>query len=390
MINSSINLKKTISLLCIIFVYICFFEPVYISQLFVPHLMCQLIVFGYASFLVIKLINRKKKWHKFTLLFVCYFIWIILVSLIKSNCELALIRIALASICILLNFEIRGFEYNRKVLLHVYFILLTINLLFNLLGYAYIDSVTNNGGWFLTGSNALIVYCLPATCVAYASIEVNKNKLISVFIIIISIYTAFLSETATTIFVLLLFAGIMVVQKLIHKKVINLKAGVWLIVVLFFIVVVFQIQEKIFIFRFIVQDLLGRELDFTARTYIWVESIKQFIAAPFIGNGYGYSFRVPVMANGFLADHAHNQYLQQLIQGGIVQGILFIMIIRETLRSVGRTKRIKENWCITATIIVGIMFLVEYYFTTSIFTLFAILYYYGLNYGTFDNKYSYR
>jgi O-antigen ligase len=294
-----------------------------------------------------------------------------------SNLKMSLVRIIITTIGITYSYELYGFENNRKSMLYAMSLLLFINIVTHFFAYNLIDSVTNNGGWFLTGANALIVYCLPAACVALTSVEVNKERLLSVILLGVAVWTAFLSETATSIFTLTLLTAIVIVQRLIRKNIINLRVGIVAIVSVFIIVVLFQAQGKIFIIRYIVQDLLHRDLDFTARTYIWVESIKQIISSPVLGHGYGYSFRVPVGLSGFTADHAHNQYLQQFIQGGIIQGILFILVIRETIESIKGVNTRKGSCCVPSIIVTGIMFLFEYYFTASINTLFIFFYFYG-------------
>lgn len=85
----------------------------------------------------------------------------------------------------------------RKALFSLFSIMITTNLMLHFFANGYIESVVGIGGWFLSGSNALIVYTFPAICVSIMSYDLKEGRIIPLLVIAECIYTSVLSDTAT-------------------------------------------------------------------------------------------------------------------------------------------------------------------------------------------------
>ena len=197
---------------------------------------------------------------------------------------------------------------------------------------------------------------------------------LSIITIIVSLYTAVASDTATTVFILFTLISIWLLQRAINMSLIKIRGVVAIIIFSFVLVVILQVQNNIYILRFIVEDILKRDMSFTSRTFIWKESLHQILQSPFIGHGSSYSFHVMVSHVGFWADHAHNHYLQQLIQGGIIQMVLFILIIIEMVKRMRRLPSKIVAWGTVSVLSTGVMLLFESYTNAMIYSVVYLIY----------------
>jgi len=357
-----------------LFVFISFFEPNYFVYIPILHIVCQAItIFAFIYSTIICMYNHLRL-NKITLYTIIYGIVILITSVIHKNLELSTVRIVISIIGLALYFYIYGFERVRKPLLLSFFCLTTLNLGLNFFKRSSIEVFAGDSGWFLTGSNALIIYILPAVCLAIVSIEKGKQKFLSIITIIVSLYTAVASDTATTVFILFTLISIWLLQRAINMSLIKIRGVVALIIFSFVLVVILQVQNNIYILRFIVEDILKRDMSFTSRTFIWKESLHQILQSPFIGHGSSYSFHVMVSHVGFWADHAHNHYLQQLIQGGIIQMVLFILIIIEMVKRMRRLPSKIVAWGTVSVLSTGVMLLFESYTNAMIYSVVYLIY----------------
>lgn len=260
--------KRNIKDLLLIVVFISFFEPNYLVQLSSLHFICQTItIIAVFNVFVVCVINHIK-FNRITIYTISYGSFMVITSGFHNTLELSLLRFVLVLIVIDLYFALYGFERIRKIMLLTLSYLTILNLVLQLFARSSVESVVGPTGWFLTGSNALVSYTMPTVCLAIVSIEKKKQIWFSILSIAVCLYTAIISTTATTIFVLFLIVGVWSFQKAINMNLIKINWVVTIIVLGFFILVVFQVQEKIFLIKFIVEDVLQRDMSFTSRTFV--------------------------------------------------------------------------------------------------------------------------
>lgn len=92
---------------------------------------------------------------------------------------------------------------------------------------------------------------------------------------------------------------------------------------MFFSIVLFRLQN---LFAFFIEDVLHKGLSFTGRTDIWDKAIKLFLEAPFLGHGIAQTGKVYRLSKHKYY-HAHNVFLQVLVEGGVFSLISFLMML---------------------------------------------------------------
>ncbi len=92
---------------------------------------------------------------------------------------------------------------------------------------------------------------------------------------------------------------------------------------LFFGVVVFRLQN---LFAFFIEDVLHKGLSFTGRTDIWDRALFMFDRSPWLGYGIAQTGKVYRLAKHKYY-HAHNMYLQVLIEGGVPALMAFLVML---------------------------------------------------------------
>lgn len=359
----------------LVLAFIAMFEPDALNKLVIIHRLCQGITILTFAWLLCECLYSHHGFDRILGITFVYGLIMIFSSITNGNLEISTIRIILAIINIVLCFEKYAFDRVRWALLYAFGLLILINLMFSCIQPGSLAYVNQISGWFLTGSNALIIYCLPACCISIASIEMGKQKLLAIAIIVMSFITVLLSETATSLFAIFILIMLWLVQKFFKFTVLNIKSTVTIIVLVFIICVVLQVQDKISIINYIIVDILQRDISFTSRTFIWRESIRLIMQSPVIGYGFSYGFHVVVGSVGFWADHAHDHYLQQFIQGGVIQFALFICIIIEMIKKMRKLSLQTIYWAICSVFVIGIVYLFESYTNPMIYSVFYLIYY---------------
>lgn len=115
-------------------------------------------------------------------------------------------------------------------------------------------------------------------------------------------------------------------------------------------------------FRFIIEDILGKDITLTHRTTIWKVAMEGFAKNPILGYGYGDSVNLfTIVVRGKYATYsAHNQFVQMLYEGGAVAMVALIA----TLYLTGKTYASSVNQkfaagCKAITLCVMVMYLTE-------------------------------
>lgn len=127
--------------------------------------------------------------------------------------------------------------------------------------------------------------------------------------------------------------------------------------------------------QWLVVDVLGKDLTFTFRTYMWDSAVQIISKSPFWGYGF-------VDGEWFVANMSsraigpHNMMLYVLILGGIFGFALYLAMMFISIKRVFSITDRYSN-CIYASIVVlCVMMLMEYYPLQFIIYLFVLAYYY--------------
>lgn len=184
-----------------------------------------------------------------------------------------------------------------------------------------------NGGtgyWVFGYDNGNVVYVLPLLCCfAIWGESCGYSTTFCLFSMIVFSAPIFITWSATSMVSVFIFLALYL---LMHMKVcpksLNIRFFYIVTAVVFIGVVVFRVQD---LFRFLIEDILHKDLTFTGRLRIWDRSMKWFLHSPLIGNGV-LNVEVDAARLGGVY-HCHNYYLDILYRTGLLGMGTFMIIL---------------------------------------------------------------
>lgn len=201
-------------------------------------------------------------------------------------------------------------------------------------GYLHYNGSTGQKWYFLGMNNNFIKFFLPAIMISLIRLELVGNKYRSFILIAICYISIFIERSATSIVGLTIMMLYYFLAPHI-KKYINIDIKNLFIygIVLNILLTIFNISEKSNIIRFIFSSILNKNSTLTGRTRIWQRAKDMIKEKPIIGYGSNSYVRL-IRSNenrwvNLNAGHAHNHWLQLLIEGGIIYLIIYIWMLLE-------------------------------------------------------------
>lgn len=162
--------------------------------------------------------------------------------------------------------------------------------------------------------------------------ERNKKSIFSVIWIILSIYLVYISKSTSA----LIFIFVLSILTLLSKEIcLKLIPKIYLAFIAFALYLIYYDSIISSTFNRVFTDIFGKNLSFSGRSTIWYFSLRLISKNPI--SGYGY--------NGFWSDidrvnhvslsegfrfggqHAHNGYIEILVSGGVIAGILIFILL---------------------------------------------------------------
>lgn len=207
----------------------------------------------------------------------------------------------------------------------IYSVLVTINLIVLLLFPKGI-AVSEDGGTFnfLGNDNGMaVIFELPLMCVAciYSAFKGRRLTFNAVIMLAMISATVLITWSATGVVAwFALFVYILLIYKGRFTKVFNSYLLFLTFAVMQISIVFLRLQEH---FAFIINNILGKSINFTGRTIVWDLSYLLIMQSPVIGHGVYEGHGLIWFVNNYV--YAHNAILEIMIQSGIVGLILFIV-----------------------------------------------------------------
>lgn len=219
---------------------------------------------------------------------------------------------------VIINYFVKYYTKEfLNVLFYVLLILITVNF-FLMIKYKegiYNVGIYNRSYWLLGHVNNIPIFIFPALIASIAKLELSNRsgKLISIFLIIISIASILYGKSATSII------GLMIILYYLVNKYPKLTlTNYYLITLLFFVFVVILGGE--FRLTYFISNFFNRSITFTGRTNIWESTIYFIKNNLMFGNGIE-TDAMKLYKIGFTSPH--NRYLNILYTGGLVGFLLF-------------------------------------------------------------------
>jgi exopolysaccharide production protein ExoQ len=176
----------------------------------------------------------------------------------------------------------------------------------------------------------------------------KRSRLSTLFMLLLMIFVALKSSSATSCLAILLFCVLGTALQLTQKGGASRIAGfVLLALLLLFAPIVAVGSDALF-------ALIGKDPTLTGRTVIWTYVLPYIYQRPFLGWGYGafWSTENPAaweIANAinWFSPEAHNGILEILLSGGLVGAVWFVYLFFRTVRLSLRCMRYDSAMAIT-------------------------------------------
>lgn len=178
--------------------------------------------------------------------------------------------------------------------------------------------------WLLGNKNNRIVWELLAISLAKISYDTGILRKISLyFIMLISVLAILLTRSGTSIVAVTILCCSIIFQKILpvgknSKKFFLIGYCVLLGLIMF---------GNIGFLAPFVEGVLGKDLTFTGRASTWNMVTAYIIQKPIFGWGNIGSSQAMQMISKASAVNAHSQWLQVLLQGGVVELVIFVLLI---------------------------------------------------------------
>lgn len=240
-----------------------------------------------------------------------------------------------------LKYKTKSFLISNKILL---LLLLIINFITIIIypngmyigvGSGYADN------WFLGYRNNHILYVLPYVIISitlsiFSKDKISKMAMIDTVFGLVSLIIARSSTSIVGLFLLLLYIAL---EKYISKNsLLNIKNYIITYTILFFSIIIFRIQ---YLFKFLIVDILGKDITFTNRVYIWDYVLKFIKSKPILGYGYELGEKRYLKTELYRSYHAHNQILEIIYKSGFVGFMFFILIFIDIFKKIYKLKETK-------------------------------------------------
>lgn len=256
-----------------------------------------------------------------------FFVWISISTYIGKENVQHVVLSALYAFSFSIYFR-DGLQYNRKYIIKsLYYVILTL-VIVNLILFITLpngiimSSYYSNKIHFLGTKNGFTGYVEPLLVLGF--IQNNRkycNKFVFVFSLLVSIITAFISDSSTgilSVFVLLLLISLQKNRNIDLKR---YKKYIVVLLVISFFIVFFRIQNY---FSFFIEGVFGKSVDLTNRTVIWDAAIIKIKQSPIIGSGLNQYTGSILIGNTYY--YSHNLILELLVSSGIIGLILYLNI----------------------------------------------------------------
>ena len=234
-----------------------------------------------------------------------------------------------------------------------------------------------NHGYLLGGNyNSMGCRMMCAILTNLICLRYSKRWILNIVpLILVSIVALGLLASMTSLSCILAFLMLSLIPSAKIKKI--TLAGIVAIFVLFQTFIVFNGEgiENNDAARYVVEDVLGKDITFTQRTPKWIAAGKAFAKSPIIG--YGYVDQDWYLSN--LVSEAvgpHNFCFFLLLNGGLVLFILFFVTLFMSCKKIIHYNEYAAIAIMCAVTFFFIMQLMEYYPLYFNFYLLLLMYYY--------------
>lgn len=383
------NILKNKKIICLILLLIPIFKPIgltYYTSINNIFQILKIISLFIMIFSIIKDIkgNEKKKYFYIIYLGVFWIIYIINSFIYRGN-YLDILNNAITSV-VLLIFIKKEFDYDKGNLFKAFKFIFNSYLILHILSVGIINTIhigifdsESGTTYFLGKDNYSAFITIPMVTISLfinyvEKREISWNYVIMLFILTLCYaltqsYTALLALSCFSVFIILLKFKVNLL------KYISIRKTIILVIVLLFLISIFNIQN---VFEYFLNNI-GKGITLNSRTIIWKDAIELIKEKPLLGYG---DLSIDKINDYYLygASHAHNFVLELLLRTGIIGTICYMLFLDKSVKYI--YKREKTDMKISILILgvisyILISFMDFYPILQYQYCLFGILYCYS-------------
>lgn len=247
-----------------------------------------------------------------------------------------------------------------EIIISVLVVEYVVNFVFVLSGFDFGGHITFLGHVQMISQLGLLAVFI---AVLYMMLFQNYNKKV-VFLIVIALFTMFTTDASSAFIAAL---GLCITYMIYKGKLYDLfclKIEIYYIGLIIF--------NLLIIYLTTINRNIIPKLDFSGRRFVWDEAITKIVQKPILGYGIDgvllHPFWTKWTGGGF--NYAHNQILQNMLDGGIVLTVVFWVMIYLCIKNINKIKKKKYKVLFTATVIL-LLFLMIF----DSMTLYCYMYY---------------
>ena len=200
----------------------------------------------------------------------------------------------------------------------------------------HIDILGDNNFYFLGHDNGSFFYVLPVIfcMILYTFIYARKKIIFCLMFLLLSIFVFFKVWSVLALCMLILLLIVIIFKNnIIIKKICNIKILMWILIIFFFAIVIFKIQNM---FSYLLLNIFNKDMTLSGRTRIWDLAVEYIKDNPILGYGIE-SQSVSILKFGI--SHIHNIVLQIIYNCGFVGFGIYIIYIKNILKSFKKNKK---------------------------------------------------
>lgn len=296
-------------------------------------------------FIVVVSLSSLRRLSPMLLLCTLYEAIIVFSSILNQNFAFSqLINVVkIIGVCFLIEFYIK--TERSAVLFDIMSKILEIFILINFLTLIlYPDGMyINNRGWrsnYFFGYKNLHIYVYFIYFVVKSFDNYikrgNHGYVFGITDIIIFLSSVMCNSSTTLVAISVYYLLVWIFAKRKVPGVVNITTSYFLSFALSLIIILVGAQKY---FSLLIVGVLGKNLTFTNRTKIWAVALKSIKESPLIGNG---AISYDNIFSTWTVTHAHNQFLDILLMGGILLLVVFTAMVILANNRFGMIKNLKE------------------------------------------------
>ena len=204
------------------------------------------------------------------------------------------------------------------------------------------------GEYFFLGAEASSVQLIAMLLVVSSYMDFNSKGKIGIKSIIIAV-TGFIfamqNESGQGRVMIAVFVILLLLNKFSAEKLQKIMRPIFCIIgfVAINIVTITLRFQNWNVAKYIIEDLLHKDMTLTGREYIFTQSISIFLEHPLLGYGYESSIIEDRLSGAFMGfNSAHNSFLQILINTGLVGTIILFVIVYYVLAVIRKNANAKN------------------------------------------------